>query len=118
MIMAVCRRLDVLQKTAEEIRKETNGVCEAFQMDIRKPDMISQVWCALSSILGSWLKTRIKLAILLSPYKSALATNAPIKQPALGEKLVSRKSYQPEKSRSNDYSPLSGEASYRCIMII
>lgn len=85
--MAVCRRLDVLQKTAEEIRKETNGVCEAFQMDIRKPDMISQVWCALSSILGSWLKTRIKLAILLSSYKSALATNAPIKQPAL-EKSV------------------------------
>lgn len=42
--MAVCRRLDVLQKAAEEIRKETNGVCEAFQMDIRKPEMISQVW--------------------------------------------------------------------------
>ncbi|PAV62459.1 hypothetical protein WR25_08581 [Diploscapter pachys] len=51
-VAIAARRLDVLQKAAEEIRKETNGVCEAFQMDIRKPEMISQAVDQIESKLG------------------------------------------------------------------
>ncbi|GMT14019.1 hypothetical protein PFISCL1PPCAC_5316 [Pristionchus fissidentatus] len=40
-VAIAARRLDVLEKTAEEIRRSTGGVCEAFKMDVKDSKQVS-----------------------------------------------------------------------------
>ncbi|CAI4224148.1 unnamed protein product [Auanema sp. JU1783] len=52
-VAIAARRTDVLEKTAAEIRKETNGVCEAFKMDVKDPALISETIENITKRFGS-----------------------------------------------------------------
>ena len=43
-VAIAARRLDVLEKTANEIRTSTGGVCEPFQMDVKDPAKVAKAF--------------------------------------------------------------------------
>ncbi|CAL2042559.1 hypothetical protein CAEBREN_11677 [Caenorhabditis brenneri] len=51
-VAIAARRLDVLEKTANEIRSNTGGVCEAFQMDVKDPAKVAKAFDEVEKKLG------------------------------------------------------------------
>uniref|UniRef100_A0A8R1DNC2 Uncharacterized protein n=1 Tax=Caenorhabditis japonica TaxID=281687 RepID=A0A8R1DNC2_CAEJA len=51
-VAIAARRLDVLEKTANEIRTNTGSTCEAFQMDVKDPVKVAKVLDDVEQKLG------------------------------------------------------------------
>ncbi|CAB3401170.1 unnamed protein product [Caenorhabditis bovis] len=43
-VAIAARRLDILEKTAAEIRRTTGGICEPFQLDVKDPTKVAKVF--------------------------------------------------------------------------
>uniref|UniRef100_A0A8R1E525 Uncharacterized protein n=1 Tax=Caenorhabditis japonica TaxID=281687 RepID=A0A8R1E525_CAEJA len=46
------RRVELLEKTAKDIRNDTGGICEPFQMDVKDPKMVSKAFEEMSQKFG------------------------------------------------------------------
>ena len=53
LVLNFFRRVDVLEKTAAEIRNETGGICEAFKMDLKDPALVKTAIDDIEKKLGN-----------------------------------------------------------------